>query len=132
MPNFFEEKVEKGQNDKIAQYPLVWNGNSQICPRHTRMPGLHFSDHQFASLTTKIREKIEKTVFIDQFQTVSGLPTIMGQVCSFITPPYQFWCYVNFVLISYTNQKLWRKAVFFLGGGGVAQPLLGIERVYAY
>ena len=59
---------------------------------------LHFSDDQFAPLNPKISNKIKtKPVFLDQFCTVPStfrlsLPKIIGQVCYFITPPYQFCC----------------------------------------
>ena len=33
----------------------------------------NFSDDQFASLTSKIGQKIEKTVFIDEFQIIAQL-----------------------------------------------------------
>ena len=58
---------------------------------------LHLPGDRFAPLIPKIGNNIEKTVFSDQFRTVPStsrlsLSKIMGQVCYFITPPYQFWC----------------------------------------
>ena len=64
-------------------------------PSTLEHPPLHFSDDQFAPLIAKIGQKIKKTVFLDQFQTVTltfccFLPTIMGQVRFFIIPPISF------------------------------------------
>ena len=70
----------------------------QFVPETLEHPSLHFSDDQIAPLIPKIgKKKNLKTVFLYQFRTVPSifglsLPKIMGQVCYFIRPPYQFWC----------------------------------------
>ena len=66
----------------------------QFVPETLKIPPVYFFDDQFAPLIPKIGNKIEKTVFLNQFQTVPStfslsLPKILGQVRYCIIPPYQ-------------------------------------------
>ena len=68
MPNI------SGSREGILQFTLK-----------TLASHLYFSDNHFAPPTTKISQKIEKTVFLDQFQTAPltfslSLPRITGLV----------------------------------------------------
>ena len=81
----------------MPNFPGLRRGILQFVPEILEHPPLHFSDDQFAPLISKISNKIEKTVFLHQFRTAPStfrlsLLNIMGQVCYFITPPYQFCC----------------------------------------
>ena len=85
----------RAKKRKRPNFPGLKRGNSPIYPETIEHLPLHFSDNQFAPFIPKIGNKIEKTVFLDQFRTVPSnfrlsLPKIMGQVCYLITPPYQF------------------------------------------
>ena len=99
-------------------------------------PRFNFSGDQFASLTAKIGQKTENTVFIDQFQTVAKLlaspsPQIWAKFVIYYTPlsvSMLSRISQNFVLIAYTNQTLLRKTFW----RGWAHSSLGIQEVYAY
>ena len=86
-------KKRKGPN-----FPGLRRRTLQFVSETLEQPPLQFSDNQFAPFIPKIGNKIEiNPVFLDQFRTVSStfrlsLPKIIGQVCYFITPRYQFWC----------------------------------------
>ena len=68
----------------------------QFVPDALERPCFNFSDDHFASLTTKVGQKTEKTVFIDQVQTI---PELLASPSSklwakfdILLHPYQFWC----------------------------------------
>ena len=58
---------------KMPHIPGFRMGIFLFVPDTLECPCFNLSDDQVASLTAKISQKIKKTVFIDQYQTVAEL-----------------------------------------------------------